>query len=336
MSRWDRRMRSARKDGHAAFRGVGACVRISSGNASAANLWCLLCDSYCWLAERRRQLGAEEGRRWGAGTYAVPFICAISDTSPTSKLNVTFLQICAIEPQYARRSREQPTAAYNCRSVGICAMLVGSVPVKRFSLNSLPGRHQCNGGRTKTDRAWATYTLAMEGIEETKAGNRPVSAFCAMFLRHHALRTPCSGATGRTDARIGVHDGVLRLLRSGDSGVRLAAVDEAAACCSGEHASARGRWGDRFGTACGSYHESTRAHIDESRRSRVMASGNWPVKFCALKSLQESALNGGLHRKQKRGESGRTCSLSCRCTTGRRLPPAPCRRASMRYRRTPL
>ena len=93
-------------------------------------------------ARRRRQLGAKEGRRWGAGSYAVPFICAISDTSPTSKLNVTFLQTCTIEPQYARRSREQPTAAYNCRSVRICVMLVGSVPVRRFSPNSLPGRHQ--------------------------------------------------------------------------------------------------------------------------------------------------------------------------------------------------
>ena len=54
-----------------------------------------------------------------------------------------------------------------------------------------------------------------------------------------------------------------------------------------------GLWGDRFGTACGSYHVSTRAHIDESRRSRVMASGIWPVKFCPLKSLQESALAAG-------------------------------------------
>ncbi len=71
-----------------------------------------------------------------------PFIRAISDTSPTSKLNVTFLQTCAIEPQYAGRSRGQQTVAYNCRSVGICEMLAGSIPVRRFSPNSLPGRHQ--------------------------------------------------------------------------------------------------------------------------------------------------------------------------------------------------
>ena len=152
-------------------------------------------------------MGAEEGRRWEEGTYALPFICAISDTSPTSKLNVTFLQTCAIEPQYARRSRGQPTAAYNCRSVGICAMLVGSVPVRRFSPNSLPGRHQRSGGGTEKDRAWVTYRLAMDGIEERKAGNRPVSAFRATFLRHHALRTPCSGTIGHTGARIGRAEG---------------------------------------------------------------------------------------------------------------------------------
>ena len=42
--------------------------------------------------------------------------------------------------------------------------------------------------------------------------------------------------------------------------------------------------------ACGTYYEATRAHIDESWRSREMVSGNWPVKFCPLRSLQESAL----------------------------------------------
>ncbi len=59
---------------------------------------------------------------------------------------------------------------------------------------------------------------------------------------------------------MGVREGVLRLLRSGDNGIS---------------------------------DESTRAHIDESRRSRVMASGNWPVRFCPLSSLHESALAAG-------------------------------------------
>jgi hypothetical protein len=45
-----------------------------------------------------------------------------------------------------------------------------------------------------------------------------------------------------------------------------------------------------------------RAHIDESSRSRVMASGNWPVKFCPLRSLQECALTVGCTGCKKRGK----------------------------------
>ena len=87
-----------------------------------------------------------------------------------------------------------------------------------------------------------------------------------------------------------------------------------------------GPWrGSSLGTACGSYYESTRAHIDESRRSRVMASGNWPVKFCPLRSLQESALAASCIGSKRAAKRGHTCSLSCRCTTGRPVPLAPCR-----------
>ncbi len=111
----------------------------------------------------------------------------------------------------------------------------------------------------------------MDCIEETKAGNRPVSAFRAMFLRHHALRTPCSGTIGHTVARIWVQKGVLRLLRSGENGIS---------------------------------DESPRAHIDERRRSRVMASGNWPVKFCPLKSLPESALAAGCTESKRAARAG--------------------------------
>ena len=113
----------------------------------------------------------------------MPFIRAISDTSPTSQLNVTFLQPGVLELQYAGRSRGQRTAAYNCRSVGSCVMLAGSIPVRRFSPTSLPGFHECETKAAQTDRAWATYRLAMDGIEETEAGNRPVSEFRVKFLR---------------------------------------------------------------------------------------------------------------------------------------------------------
>jgi hypothetical protein len=70
---------------------------------------------------------------------------------------------------------------------------------------------------------------------------------------------------------LGVREGVLRLLRSGDNGIS---------------------------------DESTRAHIDESRRSRVTASGNWPVKFCPLKSLQESALAAGCTDSKRAARAG--------------------------------
>ena len=48
-----------------------------------------------------------------------------------------------------------------------------------------------------------------------------------------------------------------------------------------------------MGTAWSSYYDSMRAHSDERMRSRVMASGNWPVKLCPLRLLQESALAMG-------------------------------------------
>jgi hypothetical protein len=140
----------------------------------------------------------------------MPFIRAISDTSPTSQLDVTFLRPCAIEPKDAGRSRGQRTAAYNCRNVGICVMLAGSVPVKRFSPSNLPGRHKCEADAADTAQAWATYKTAMDGIEKTKAGNRPVSKFRATFLRHHTLKMMGGGTT----ETLACARAVLRLLRS--------------------------------------------------------------------------------------------------------------------------
>jgi hypothetical protein len=85
-------------------------------------------------------------------------------------------------------------------------MFAGSIPVRRFSPNNLPGCHQGEAEAAQTDRASATYRAAMDGIEVTKTGNRPVSAFRATFLRHHPLRTPCSGTTGLL-VRVGVRKG---------------------------------------------------------------------------------------------------------------------------------
>ena len=92
---------------------------------------------------------------------------------------------------------------------------------------------------------------------------------------------------------MGMREGALRLLRSGDNGIGLAVVLRQPRAAHRSTPPLGGCNGDRLGMACGSHYESTRAHIDESRRSRVMASGNWPVKFCPLTSLQECALTVG-------------------------------------------
>jgi hypothetical protein len=89
-------------------------------------------------------------------------------------------------------------------------MLAVSIPVKRFSPNNLPGKHQCKAEAAETDRAWATYKTVMDGIEETKAGNRPVSAFRVKFLRHHTLKMMGGGTT----ETLACARAVLRLLRS--------------------------------------------------------------------------------------------------------------------------
>ena len=68
-------------------------------------------------------------------------IRAIVVTSPSSKLNVTFLQ--PIIGGCTRQSREQMAQkAYNSCSDAICAMPAGSVPSRRFSPTKLPHHHQ--------------------------------------------------------------------------------------------------------------------------------------------------------------------------------------------------
>ncbi len=120
-------------------------------------------------------------------------------------------------------------------------MLAGSVPVKRFSPSSLPGNHQCKAEAAETDRAWATYKLAIDGIEKTKAGNRPVSEFRATFLRHRhrPLRSPCRGTTETLGRAWPFGKVMLRLLCSLGNRIGLAVVAELAARYLGMHASAQ-------------------------------------------------------------------------------------------------
>ena len=99
----------------------------------------------------------------------MPFIRAISETSPTSQLYVTFLRTCAIEPNDAGHSRGKRTAAYSSRSVGICVMLAGSIPVKRFSPNNLPGRHQGQAAAdTKTEHGRRTEWQLMASRKQRR------------------------------------------------------------------------------------------------------------------------------------------------------------------------
>jgi hypothetical protein len=106
--------------------------------------------------------GAMGGHEGGGGSlrlrlrrYVVPFIRAISDTSPTRRLNVTFLPATMIKDAASRRGWQ--TAAYNIRNCGIRVMLAGSIPVRRFSPSNLRDRHRCGAEAARADRAWPTY-----------------------------------------------------------------------------------------------------------------------------------------------------------------------------------
>ncbi len=131
----------------------------------------------------------------------VLFIRAISDTSPTSKLNVTFLRTSAIED--AGHSRGQRTAAYNSRNVVICAMLVGSVPVRRFSPSSLPGYHQGQAEVPQTDRPSVGDVQIGDGWHRENKGGEParqripcdVSAAQPKHIAQRCVRKGCASST---------------------------------------------------------------------------------------------------------------------------------------------
>lgn len=58
----------------------------------------------------------------------------IGDKSPSSRLFATFLHKRSAQAlQAPRGSRVRQGAAHSCRSDGICAMLVGSVPLNLLS-----------------------------------------------------------------------------------------------------------------------------------------------------------------------------------------------------------
>jgi hypothetical protein len=115
----------------------------------------------------------------------VSFIRAISDASPTSKLKLTLLQTCSIElksrPQQPRKtdSGVQLAQRPNLRDVG------GKRPGETVLAKQPAGPPSVPSGGGRNRPSMGTYRLAIDGIEETKAGNRPVSEFRATFLQNH-------------------------------------------------------------------------------------------------------------------------------------------------------
>jgi hypothetical protein len=189
---------------------------------------------------------------------------------------------------YASRGRGRQTKAHNSRSVDICVMLVGSIPVRRFSPNNLPGRHQCDAAAAQTDQGNAQFGDKWHRGDKGREPARqriPCDVSAASPVHRHSRDTRV-----RMGVRTGRASPTTQPLGNGNLTRWVLLL---ASRYGGSTLPLGGCGGDRLGTACGSYCESTRAHIDESRRSRVMASGNWPVTFCPLRSLHKSALTVG-------------------------------------------
>jgi hypothetical protein len=169
--------------------------------------------------------------------------------------------------------------AHNSSNVGICEMLAGSSPVRRFSPNNLPGLHKCKAEAAKTNRAWGhgRHTdWRWMASRKQRRGTGPSA---------HSVRSSCGTTRSERcteEQTLGAHG-------------RARGCALPAALAAGPD-SQWGLWRRPLGRAAFK-DKSTWAHIDESRRSRVMVSGNWPVRFCPLRSLQESALYGGLYKK---------------------------------------
>ena len=77
------------------------------------------------------------------------FIRAIVVTSPSSKLNVTFLQPTISDSTYQSKQVIAQKAYSSC-SDAICAMPAGSVPSRRFSPAKLPHHHQCEADAARS------------------------------------------------------------------------------------------------------------------------------------------------------------------------------------------
>ena len=153
-----------------------------------------------------------------AGTYTVPFIRAISDTSPTSKLNVTLLQPCATEPQ---RRRPQPRTTDSGVQLPQRRYLrnVGGKRPSETILAKQPARPPSmrSGGGTEKDRARGDVQTGDGGHRGNECGEPARQRIPGDVSAAPRAASAVQRHNGAHWARIGVREGVLRLLRIGET-----------------------------------------------------------------------------------------------------------------------
>ena len=125
-------------------------------------------------AGSRGEEGLARAVRWAeARAYAVPFICAISDTSPTSKLNVTFLHTCAIEPQTRRPQPRTTDSGVQLPQRRYLRDVGGKRPGETILAKQPAGPPSVpSAGGTETDREWDNVQIG-DGRHRGNKGREP-------------------------------------------------------------------------------------------------------------------------------------------------------------------
>ncbi len=165
----------------------------------------------------------------------MPFIRAISDTSPTSKLNVTFLRTCATERRPQPRTTDSGVQLPQCRYLRD----VGGKHPREAILAKQPAGPPSVPSGGSTNRPSMGNVQIGDGRHRGNKGGKlarqripcevPAAPPAANAVQRHSRDT---------GLRVGVREGVLCVLCSLGSGTRLPVVAKAAARYSWEHASA--------------------------------------------------------------------------------------------------
>ena len=163
--------------------------------------------------------------------YAVPFIRAISDTSPTNQLNVTFLHTCAMEP---RRRRPQPRTTDSGVQLPQCGYLRdagGQRPSETILAKQPAGLPSVPSGGSGTRPSVGDVQIG-DGWHRGNKGREPARQRIPCDVPA-APPAPSDAPRNRHWARMGVREGVLHRLGSLGSGTGLTveAVEETAWAC---------------------------------------------------------------------------------------------------------